>query len=394
MSKSKKFSQSTINELLEPKVPLFHPIKIFNISNRSFFSNKQVEIRGNSENDNDDYVINTRMSEKVIDKANTCKHGISNTGIMTNYDSRSLVNEDETLLLSLIDATSQKKKKKNSGLKTQDLINIAKKRKQMNFIKNKSKTVVESKSDGVQTSFIFPCDDNSENIFEIVVNNVNEDVCEVKDTTELESNQSSDEHYESISHKCEETQVDEIDFAKYQQQNETREINITSLNNTNDNANVSDTLKKINFFEETLSKLKPKDPKDKINFNLKLVTKTNSRYDNNNNSTNNENRPSSEIYRKKHIKNNSCIFIQNPLKNEKSPKEKENKKPENIQKKKKNRKFQNYSDIYKEKIKKIPNPTQHKYNRLNNSMDKTNEKNSPLTNRERKYRHHNQSSIN
>ena len=115
MSKSKKFSQSTINELLEPKVPLFHPIKIFNISNRSFFSNKQVEIRGNSENDNDDYVINTRMSEKVIDKANTCKHGISNTGIMTNYDSRSLVNEDETLLLSLIDATSQKnqKKKKN-----------------------------------------------------------------------------------------------------------------------------------------------------------------------------------------------------------------------------------------------------------------------------------------
>ena len=52
---------------------------------------------------------------------------------MTNYDSRSLVNEDETLLLSLIDATSQKNQKKISGLKTQDLINIAKKRKQMNF---------------------------------------------------------------------------------------------------------------------------------------------------------------------------------------------------------------------------------------------------------------------
>lgn len=267
----------------------------------------------------------------------------------------------------------------------------------MNFIENKPKTVAESKSDAVQTSFIFPCDDNSENNFEIVVNNVNDDVCEVKDMTELESNKSSDEHCESISHKFEETQIDEIDFAKYQQQNETKEINITSLNNTN-NANVSDTLKKINFFEETLSKLKPKDSKDKINFNLKIITKTNSRYDNNsiNNDTNNENHPSSEIYQKKHIKNNSCIFIQNSLKKEKNAKEKELKKPENFQKKKKNRKFQNYSDIYKAKIKKIPNPPQHKYNRLNNSMDKTNEINTPssITNRERQYRHHNQSSIN
>ena len=297
--KKPQISSIVPNELIEPKSSPSQPIKIFNNSIR-FYNNsekfQQVEIGTSKENDNEDCVINNRLSERIIEnnskkEYSTTKNMISNTGIMTNYDSKSLLGSvahnnnivkndfaDDTLFLSIIDS---KKEKKPSGLKTKDLITIINKRKQLQVSNaNKESVIKESNKkvndDGVQTSFIFQeemfvihtnpdvvSEDNvnvnaptpkkedinntlnnymniehnedtvTENNFEIINNdNTMKNSITTTNLAQKESeefnkeNTSIDNNNISQSIKCDETQVEELDFDKFRQQNETKEINI------------------------------------------------------------------------------------------------------------------------------------------------------------------------
>ena len=541
--KKPQISSIVPNELIEPKSSPSQPIKIFNNSIR-FYNNsekfQQVEIGTSKENDNEDCVINNRLSERIIEnnskkEYSTTKNMISNTGIMTNYDSKSLLGSvahnnnivkndfaDDTLFLSIIDS---KKEKKPSGLKTKDLITIINKRKQLQVSNaNKESVIKESNKkvndDGVQTSFIFQeemfvihtnpdvvSEDNvnvnaptpkkedinntlnnymniehnedtvTENNFEIINNdNTMKNSITTTNLAQKESeefnkeNNSIDNNNISQSIKCEETQVEELDFDKFRQQNETKEINISTSMHINDLNDNNTTIKKMNFFEETLNRIKKKETKDKIDipvlsnkdklvFDNKKLKKSNvftsSRYDNNykeiqkktknynisykpkneipfpkpkitidtkstkhtiivdNNSRNND----TNVYKRKHIKTNSCVFTNNNMKT-----------PVNIEKeqikKKKPRKMQNYSEIYKVRMSsykqsKRQNEESHHSRYLNRSMEinniditdnkqhefyvpkidssitnRINNQQSNISYRERQYRPHNQSSIN
>ena len=101
--KKPQISSIVPNELIEPKSSPSQPIKIFNNSIR-FYNNsekfQQVEIGTSKENDNEDCVINNRLSERIIE--NNSKKEYSTTKNMISKNLQFATSNDCFLVATIL----------------------------------------------------------------------------------------------------------------------------------------------------------------------------------------------------------------------------------------------------------------------------------------------------